>query len=158
MAFEEFCTLTAEYGDRVTRILVINDVLFVADAGNDTTDFNAVHAAPLSPAGQEFFDKLVANLAGEPDETPTEAPDTEEEPETPPDTEPPVVTEYGDTTEEPDGTEAPTDAPATEAPGTEALKEGCGSAVGFAAVALLTAAAAAVMMTKKYPNGLDVNT
>jgi hypothetical protein len=139
--------LTADYGDRVTRMLVINDVLFVADAGNDSTNFNAVHAAPLSAAGQEFFDKLVANLAGESDETPTEAPDTEEEPETPPDTEPPVVTEYGDGTEAP--TDAPaTDAPATDAPATEAPKEGCGSTVAFAAVALLTAAAAFVARKK----------
>jgi hypothetical protein len=132
--------LTADYGDRVTRMLVINDVLFVADAGNDSTNFNAVHAAPLSPAGQEFFDKLVANLAGESDETPTEAPDTEEEPETPPDTEPPVVTEppATDASEE---TEAPTDAPATEAPETEAPKGGCGSTVAFTAVAILIAAA-----------------
>ena len=139
--------LTADYGDRVTRMLVINDVLFVADAGNDSTNFNAVHAAPLSAAGQEFFDKLVANLAGESDETPTEAPDTEEEPETPPDTEPPVVTEppATDASEE---TEAPDNAPATDAPATEAPKEGCGSTVAFAAVALLTAAAAFVARKK----------
>ena len=140
--------LTAEYGDRVTRILVINDVLFVADAGNDSTNFNAVHAAPLTAAGQEFFDKLVANLAGESDETPTEAPDTEEEPETPPDTEPPVVTEFGDATDAPEETEAPADAPATETPETEAPEGGCGSTVAFATVAVL-AAAAAFMATKK---------
>ena len=68
--------LTAEYGDRVVRMLVIRDVLFVADAGNDTTDFNAVHAAPLSADGQEFFDRLVANLAGLTGDTeaPTAAP------------------------------------------------------------------------------------
>jgi hypothetical protein len=139
--------LTADYGDRITRMLVIHDVLFVADAGNDSTNFNAVHAAPLSAAGQEFFDKLVANLAGESDETPTEAPDTEEEPETPPDTEPPVVTEppATDASEE---TEAPDNAPATDAPATEAPKEGCGSTVAFAAVALLTAAAAFVARKK----------
>ena len=138
--------LTADYGDRVTRMLVINDVLFVADAGNDSTNFNAVHAAPLSPAGQEFFDKLVANLAGKGAEETTEATATEEEPETPPDTEPPVVTEPGDTIETP--TEAPTDAPATEAPETEAPKEGCGSTVAFAAVALMTAAAAFTVKKK----------
>jgi hypothetical protein len=139
--------LTAEYGDRIVRMLVIHDVLFVADAGNDTHMNNAVHAAPLSPAGQEFFNKLVANLAGESDETPTEAPDTEEEPETPPDTEPPVVTEppATDASEE---TEAPDNAPATDAPATEAPKEGCGSTVAFAAVALLTAAAAFVARKK----------
>ena len=127
-----------DFGDRVTRIQIANDVLFVCEAGNDTVNINTIHAAPLSPAGQEFFNKLVANLAGESDETPTEAPDTEE-PETPPDTEPPVVTEFGDTAEAP--TEAPTDAPATEAPETEAPKGGCGSTVAFTAVAILITAA-----------------
>jgi hypothetical protein len=135
-----------DFGDRVTRIQIANDVLFVCEAGNDTVNINTIHAAPLSPAGQEFFNKLVANLAGESDETPTEAPDTEEEPETPPDTEPPVVTEFGDTAEAP--TEPPADAPATEAPATEAPKEGCGSTVAFAAVALMTAAAAFVARKK----------
>ncbi|MBP3571160.1 MAG: hypothetical protein J6M42_04300, partial [Clostridia bacterium] len=62
-------------------------------------------------------------------------------------------------TEAPDETEAPTDAGTeapTEAP-TEPVESGCGSALGFVTVVLLTVAAA-VMMTKKYPNGLDVNT
>jgi hypothetical protein len=44
-------------------------------------------------------------------------------------------------------TEAPTDAPATEAP-TEAPKSGCGSVIGFSAVAVLAAAAAAVALKK----------
>ena len=139
--------LTADYGDRVTRILVINDVLFVADAGNDTTDFNAVHAAPLSPEGQDFFDRLVANLSGESEETeggateaPTEAPiETEAPTEVPAGTEAPAET---------DG-ETPTEAPATEAPDeTKPSEKGCGSTVAFAAVALLTAAAAFVARKK----------
>ena len=140
--------LTADYGDRITRMLVINDVLFVADAGNDSTNFNAVHAAPLTAAGQEFFDKLVANLnrSGEDTEAPTETSDATEAPtETSDVTEAPTEAP----TDAPDGTEAPTDAPdaGTEAP-TEPAKSGCGSALGFAAVALLTAAAAFVA-TKK---------
>ena len=134
-----------DFGDRVTRIQIANDVLFVCEAGNDTVNINTIHAAPLSPAGQEFFNKLVANLAGESAEETTEAPATEE-PETSPDTEPPVVTEPGDATEAP--TEAPTDAPATDAPETEAPKEGCGSTVAVAAVALMTAAAAFVARKK----------
>ena len=134
-----------DFGDRVTRIQIANDVLFVCEAGNDTVNINTIHAAPLSPAGQEFFNKLVANLAGESAEETTEAPATEE-PETPPVTEPPVVTEPGDATEAP--TEAPTDAPATEIPETEAPKEGCGSTVAVAAVALMTAAAAFVARKK----------
>ncbi len=134
--------LTAEYGDRVTRMLVINDVLFVADAGNDSNNFNAVHAAPLTAAGQEFFEQLVANLAQsggdetstDPAEETTDAPAGEVTEET--------------TTEAPaeETTEAPAaDGETTEAPAeTEESKGGCGSAVGFGAVALLTAAAAYV--------------
>ena len=138
--------LTAEYGDRVTRMLVINDVLFVADAGNDSTNFNAVHAAPLTAAGQEFFEQLVANLAQSGgDETPTDP--AEETTEAP----------AGEVTEE-TTTEAPaeetTEAPAadgetTEAPAeTEAPKGGCGSAVGFGAVAVLIACAAFAVSKK----------
>lgn len=131
--------LTAEYGDRVTRVLVVNDVLFVADAGNDTSLYNAVHAAPLSAAGQEFFNKLVANLSASGEET-AEAP-TDAVEETDEDT--------AEVTEAPtDGgadTEAPTDAPATDAPQeTDAPKEGCGATVAFGAVAVIAAAAAFV--------------
>ena len=133
--------LTADYGDRITRMLVINDVLFVADAGNDSTNFNAVHAAPLTAAGQEFFEQLVANLAQSGgDETPTDpAEETTDAPAG-------EVTEET-TTEAPaeETTEAPTAEVTTEAPAeTEESKGGCSSAVGFAAVALLTAAAAYV--------------
>ena len=148
--------LTADYGDRVTRMLVIHDVLFVADAGNDSTDFNAVHAAPLSADGQAFFDQLVANLAQSSGDKETEAP-----------TDAPNDGTEAPTDAPADGTEAPTDAPAdgtdapadgTDAPAdTDAPESGCGSTLGFGAVALLIAAAA-VMMTKKYPNGLNVNT
>ena len=48
-------------------------------------------------------------------------------------------------------TEAPTDAPATEAPTTqetEPAKGGCGSVIGFSAIAVLAAAAAAVALKK----------
>ena len=136
--------LTAEYGDRVTRMLVINDVLFVADAGNDSNNFNAVHAAPLTAAGQVFFEQLVANLHAEGDGTPTEeatdAPaDTEEVTEVPTD----VPAE--ETTETPvDDTAVETETPAC----TEAPKSGCGSVVGFGVMAILTAAAAFVVGKK----------
>jgi hypothetical protein len=73
----------------------------------------------------------------------TEKP-TEEETEAPTD----EVTEAP--TEE--KTEAPTDAPATDAPATDAPTEpaegGCGSVIGFSAIAVLAAAAAAVALKK----------
>ena len=141
--------LTEDYGDRITRIQVINDVLFVCDAGNDTTNFNAIHAAPLSAEGQEFFDSLVANLSqsnGEDTDAPTEAP-TDAPTEAPTD----KPAEGDGETDAP--TEAPIDTP-TEAPsdgGTEPTdtpsEGGCGSGVGLAA--LLTAAAAGWALRKK---------
>jgi hypothetical protein len=80
--------------------------------------------------GFQFFDTLEDALNATGGEEATEAP-TEEKTEAP--------------TEE--ATEAPTDAPATEAP-TEAPKSGCGSVIGFSAVAVLAAAAAAVALKK----------
>ena len=131
-----------EFGDRVTRIQIANDVLFVCEAGNDTVNINTIHAAPLSPAGQEFFNKLVANLSGEEEtEAPTEAP-TETEAPTDDQTEAPTDEVTEAPTEAPtDGTEAPTEAP------TQPAKSGCGSALGFGLAVLLTAAAA--FMVKK---------
>ena len=77
-----------------------------------------------------------ARLSMEPE---TEAP-TEEKTEAPTD----EVTEAPTDAE----TDAPaTDAPATEAP-TEAPKSGCGSVIGFSAIAILAAAAAAVALKK----------
>ena len=132
-----------DFGDRVTRIQIANDVLFVCEAGNDNTTINTIHAAPLSPAGQEFFNKLVANLSDEVEtEAPTEAP-TETEAPTDEVTEAPTdeVTEAPTEAPTDAGTEAPTEAP------TEPAESGCGSALGFGVVALLIAAAFAV--TKK---------
>ena len=70
-----------------------------------------------------------------PTEEPTEAPETEEPTEEP--------------TEAP--TDAATDAPTTDAPATEQETEaegGCGSVIGFSAIAVLAAAAAAVALKK----------
>lgn len=133
-----------DYGDRVTRIQIANDVLFVCEAGNDNTTINTVHAAPLTPAGQEFFNQLVANLSAEEDTEET----AEETTETPTDD----VTEEATAAETTDApVEETTDAPAedtTAAPETEESKDGCGSAVGFGAVAVLIACAAFAVSKK----------
>ena len=82
--------------------------------------------------GFQFFDTLDAALAATGGEEATEAP-TEEKTEAP-------------------ETEAPaTQAPETQAPDnqeTEPAKSGCGSVIGFGAVAVLAAAAAAVALKK----------
>ena len=138
--------LTAEYGDRITRIQIVNDILFVSDAGNDATMYNAVQVAPLTDTGYEFFNKLVANLnraAGD-TEAPTETEEPTEEVTTEAPTEAPTETPTEEVTEAP--SETPTEAP-TQAP-TEPVESGCGSALGFGVVALLIAAAA-FLATKK---------
>ena len=76
-------------------------------------------------------------------EAPTAAPETQA-----PETEAPTAAPE---TQAPE-TEAPTAAPETQAPvgsDTEPTKSGCGSAIGFSAVAVLAAAAAAVALAKK---------
>ena len=76
--------------------------------------------------GEAEDDETTAAEGGDITETPTEAPTAAPE----------------------DGTDAPESGNATEAP-TDAPKSGCGSAVGFGLVALLTAMAAAVALKKK---------
>ena len=66
----------------------------------------------------------------------------ETEPETDPETDP-------ETTPDGDATQAPEGGDATNAPETEAPKEGCGGIISFGAVAILSAAAAAVALKKK---------
>lgn len=82
--------------------------------------------------GFQFFDSLEDALSATGGEEATEAP-TEEPTEAP-------------TEEE---TEAPTEAPTNAPQETEAPKSGCGAVAGFGAVAVLTAAAAAVALKKK---------
>ena len=80
-------------------------------------------------------------------EAPTDAPETEA-PTAAPETEAPTAAPE---TQAPE-TEAPTAAPETQAPAgsdTEPTKSGCGSAIGFSAVAVLAAAAADVALAKK---------
>ena len=83
--------------------------------------------------GFQFFEDLDAALAATGSEKATEAPETEAPETDAPETEAPA-------------TEAP-EAPAeTDAP---AKKGGCGGVIGMGAVAVLTAAAAAVALKKK---------
>ena len=130
--------LQEDYGDRIVRIQVANDVMFVCEAGNDNNPINTIHAAPLTADGQAFFDRLVANLSGVEEET--EAPTDETTAE--------EITEGSDETTAEETTAEVTEAPETQAEATtEALtesqteKSGCGATVGAAALAVLLAAA-----------------
>ncbi len=47
------------YGERITRMQLAQDVLFVCDAGSVEGVSNAVYAAPLSEHGRAFLDEIV---------------------------------------------------------------------------------------------------
>ena len=113
----------SDFGSEVINNMQLNWAFSVGEESNLNAEFVLL--------GFQFFDNMDAALAAtggeaateKPTEAPTEAPETE----------------------------APTDAPATEAPTTpetEPAKGGCGSVIGFSAVAILAAAAAAVALKK----------
>jgi hypothetical protein len=141
----------ADYGDRVTRMLVVNDVLFVCDAGSDTNPVNTVHAAALSAEGQSFLEQLIANQVNYGKEEGTEASTDDQAPADtdPADTKAPADTEASADTQTPADTKAPA-GDGTKAPEatTPVAESGCASTVGFAAVAVLMAAAAFVARKK----------
>ena len=114
----------SDFGSEVINNMQLNWAFSVGEESNLNAEFVLL--------GFQLFDNMDAALAATGGEKATEAP-TEEPTEAP-------------------ETEAPTDAPATEAPTnqeTEApVKGGCGSVIGFSAVAILAAAAAAVALKK----------
>ena len=147
---EQVAKIDVPDANRVTRMQVINDTLYVCGAGADSMTYNYIYAAPLTDAAKTALDEQVAALDkyqqendtwGEETEAPTE---TETEAETEAQTE--AKTEA--TTEA--KTEAKTEAPAveqtTEAP---AEKSGCGSVIGSAAIVAAIALGALVIAKKK---------
>ena len=111
----------SDFYNGVINSMSINWAYSVGEEGNLGAEFVVL--------GFQLFDTLEDALNATGGEEATEAP-TEEKTEAP--------------TEE-----ATTEAPATEAPTeTEAAKSGCGSVIGFSAVAVLAAAAAAVALKK----------
>ncbi len=144
--------LTDEYGDRVTRILVINDILFVCDAGNDNNGANAIHAAALTAEGQITLDAMIAGLTpdkGEDGEDTT----TDDDGGDPADTkgEDTTAADTADDTKGEDATGAADDG-TKPADGTTANPEpaddGCASSV-IAGGALVMLIAAAVVLRRK---------
>ncbi len=47
------------YGERITRLQIAEDVLFICDAGSVAGVANAIYAAPLDESGQAFLDAIV---------------------------------------------------------------------------------------------------
>ncbi len=148
-SFEEVASIELPDADRVTRMQVRNDTLYVCGAGSDSMTYNYVYAAPLTADAQAALDAQAAQLNkyqqenDKGDETePTEdstAAETEDETEA--------------KTDAPE-TQDTTDAPATNAPESEAQTEpeakgGCGSVLGGAAIVAAIALGALVIAKKK---------
>lgn len=144
--------LTEEYGDRVVRIQVVHDVLFVCDAGSDTTNCNAIHVAPLTADGQAFLEGVVASLnQGATDETAAETQAVTDASEDGTQAVTEETTEASaDHTTEVDETTADVSADGTSAVTDATGGDGCGSvlAVGSCGL-LLSVMAAAVVLRKK---------
>ena len=146
--YEELGSIAVPDADRVTRIQIVGDTLYVCGAGNDSMTYNYIYAAPLNAEAQAAFDAQVAALNSYRQED-----DTGEETEAPTEQETEAVTEAP--TQAP-ATEAPTtDAPATDAPATEApttepeAKGGCGSVIGSGAILALLSLGVCVLAKKK---------
>ena len=148
---EKIGSISVPDADRVTRVQIIHDTLYVCGAGNDSMTYNYIYAAPLTEQAQAAFDAQVAAIdkydpesdTGEETEESSEAQTdeaTEEQTQ--------VTTEGQPEASEEQTTNAPTtDAPTTEAP---AAQGGCGSVIGCGAiVAALTLCACAVAKKKK---------
>ncbi len=125
-----------QYGERVTRLQVADDVLFICDAGSLEGIANAIYAAPLSDGGQTYLDAIVtAQNTGKTDWY------TETEPTTGtpivPDTEPDT-----NATTSPQDTESPTEAPTTPlSPPPAPPAVGCTSSIAGTGLVLLLGAA-----------------
>ncbi len=142
--------LVPDYGDRITRIQVVNGILFVCDAGNDGGGYNAIQAGPVTDEGVAAYEALVASLngSGEEDgeettveggEDATKAPDDETKGED--------ESKGNDETQDAvTGDETQDAGNETDAPNTD---DGCASAV-FSGASLLILCAAAFVAKKRH--------
>ncbi len=124
------------YGERITRIQILGDVIFVADAASLAAPGNAIYVGGLSEAGLDFISEiLVAQNTGE---DPLAPEDTRPEGTTPEGTRPeegatapPLVLVPPETTPEEEADTGATDPPAAARP------TGCTSAIAGLPAALL---------------------
>ena len=144
---EKVATISVPDANRVTRIRLINDTLYVCGAGNDSMTYNYIYAAALTSEAQAAMDAQVAVLnafqqSDATEEDTTEAPGDD-------------TTVEDTTTEAPDDetTKAPADDVTTEAPEeatTEAPKtdKACGGIVGAGVMAIIALGVCAVAKKK----------
>lgn len=143
--FEKIGTIEVPDADRVTRIQIVGDTLYVCGAGNDSMTYNYIYAAPLTAEAKTAFDAQVAAIDKYRQEDDNGEETTDET------TEPDATTEAETETPTDAKTEAPTtEAPATEAPTDQPEQEGgCGSIVGGSAMIALLFLGACVAIKKK---------
>ncbi len=143
-SMEKVASISVPDADRVTRIRIINDTLYVCGAGNDSMTYNYIYAAALTAEAQAAMDAQVAVLDAF-QQTDVSQEETTEDPSE--DTTPEEVTTetptVDGTTEAPsdDVTEAPSEEATTEAPKTE---KACGGIVGAGVLAIIALGVCAV--------------
>ncbi|MBQ2807080.1 MAG: hypothetical protein IJF08_08520 [Clostridia bacterium] len=143
--YEKLGSIEVPDADRVTRIQIVNDTLYVCGAGNDSMTYNYIYAAPLTAEAKTAFDAQVAAIDKYRQEDDNGEETTDET------TEPDTTTEAETETPTDAKTEAPTtEATATEAPTDQPEQEGgCGSIVGGSAMIALLLLGACVAIKKK---------
>lgn len=146
---EKVATVEVPDADRVTRIRLINDTLYVCGAGNDSMTYNYIYAAPLTADAQTALDAQVAALnafdqeATEPEDTTADPGADTTEPED-------ITTEPADKDTVEDVTTAPEaddEAEDTTAPA-DTEKKNCGSVIGFGVLAIAMLGACTLMRKK----------
>ncbi len=134
--------VTSAYGDRIVRMQVAKDVLFVANPGSDAVAGNAILTAALSDKGRSYIDDIIAALnepANDDAEGETTAADAADE------TTAAADDSNADTTA---AAAADTKAPATGETTAAAAADGCASLLAPSGALLLLAAAAYVCRKK----------
>ncbi len=148
---EKVASIEVPDADRITRIQVINDMLYVCGAGNDSMTYNYIYVAPLTAQAQAAYEAQVAAINsyrqseddGD-DQTETET-DAATESDTALDTEAQTEAKTEATTTSTQAPEAP-DATETE---TEQVSGGCGSVIGGGAILAIFALGTVVVAKKK---------
>ncbi|MBE6697905.1 MAG: SMP-30/gluconolactonase/LRE family protein [Ruminococcaceae bacterium] len=149
--YEKVGSIEVPDADRVTRIQLINDTLYVCGAGNDSMTYNYIYAAPLNADAKAAFDAQVAKLNAY-----QQSEDDGEETETETETDAEATTEAITDAETEATTQAQTNAPGTQAPQTDAPTEteaqqqgGCGSIIGSGALIAISVLGACLIVKKK---------
>ena len=147
--FAEIASIDVPDADRVTRMQVINDTLYVCGAGNDSMTYNYIYAAALTADAQAALDAQVAKLDKYRQED--DSGDQTEEPEESTAGETEATTEDTSEVTTEEQTEPEVDTPHTDPVTTDAPEAdgGCGSVIGGTAIVAAIVLGALVIKKKK---------